>query len=324
MKNVLVDFSHLAYRSFFSCRTDIEDVGWGFFKHVMYNSIFSFCYKFNPDRIIIAADSKMNWRKKVYPSYKGNRKEKRDLQDDVDWEGLYGAMDELLKEMSVYFPFMVLRIQYMEADDIIGAYVKYHQDETSVIVTSDNDYIQLLQYKNASIYDPMQGKFKKSTDPLKDLKVKILSGDNGDNIPNIIKRTMKDTVKKRLGEKTAEKMVESPEKLKDLFNDDTLILEENGDTAYITENDQKIELTIGKQAKLGYKRNSILIDFNHIPDKLVQIMNNTIDDYIMPDGKNIFKYFSKNKFREFINKMDYVEKAIQPLIVFNEQQKAFT
>jgi 5'-3' exonuclease len=334
----------MCYRSFFACRRDIEDVGWGYFKHVMYNSIFSFCHRFEPDQVIVAADSKQNWRRQVYPEYKRNRKERRDAQDDVDWEGLYNAMDELLKEMKVYFPFMVLRIQYMEADDIIGAYVRSHPDEKCTAITSDGDYLQLLRYKNVQVFDPMKNKFMKTDDPLKALKVKILHGDTGDNIPNIIKRQMKDpAVKKRLGEKTAEKYVEDNSKLKALFEDKTIlteqVLNEDGEpelddegnekinTVLITENvdgeEKEVPLTLGKQAKIGYKRNSILIDLQHIPDKLIQIMDRTIDEYIFADGKDIFQYFAKNKFREFVHKMDYVEKAIKPLVEYNQQREVF-
>jgi len=344
MKNLLIDFNHMAYRSFFACRKDIEDVGWGYFKHVMYNSIFSFCHKFEPDQVIVAADSKQNWRRKIYPEYKRNRKEKRDAQDDIDWDSMFNAMDELLKEMKLYFPFMVIRIQYMEADDIIGAYVRLHQDENSTIITSDGDYVQLLRYKNVKVYDPMKCKFMKTDDPLKALKVKILHGDAGDNIPNIIKRMMKDpSVKKRLGEKTAEKYVEDNSKLQALYEDKTVlteqILNENGDPEIDEEGNEKVSpiliketvdgeekevpLTLGKQAKIGFKRNSILIDLTHIPEKLVKILEQTVEDYEPASGKDIFQYFAKNKFREFVNKMDYVEKAINPVIEYNKQREIF-
>lgn len=318
---LLIDFNHLSYRNFFVARKDIEDVGWNYFKHLMIQSIFHLCRKFEPTEVVIAADSKQNWRRKIYPDYKANRKEKRDEQDHIDWDGLYSTMDDLFKDLRCYFPFYVLKVNYMEADDIIGAIAKQDQGEKKIIVTSDTDFKQLLKYNNVSVFDPIKGVYLESEDPEKELKVKIICGDSGDNIPNIIRRKMGDeSVTKRLGEKTAQKMVESPELLKELYNDTTPILE-NDKPVMITENGCDFQLTIGKQAKLGFKRNTILIDLQYTPAKLIETLNQTLEDYIMADGKQIFQYVSENKFREFVNKISDYEPIIKTLVDSYNQKK---
>lgn len=323
-----IDFNHLCYRTFFGgARKDIDDVGWGYFKHLVLSSIFSLCNRFDPDEVIIASDSKSNWRKQFYPLYKANREEKRKEQDDVDWPAFFGAMEELLTDMKAYFPFYVIQVKYMEADDIIGAIVKQNQSEEKIVVTSDSDYIQLLRYKNVKIFDAMKGAFMKSDSPEKDLKAKIIAGDSGDNVPNILKKSMDEKVKTRMGEKTAIALCEDDEKFKNLFKDETVLLNGEGNQIIdeLTEGEtvSKVPAKLCDRAKAGYKRNTVLIDLAYTPKKLIDAMNEELTNYSLPDGKSIFQYFMKGNYREFISKMETVERVVKKLHEAGESKKAF-
>lgn len=324
MTTLLIDFNHMAYRSFFGARKDIDDIGWGYLKHVLLGSIFKMCDKFNPDEVIIASDSTSNWRKQFYPEYKQNRKEARDKQDDVDWVAMFSMMDETLSDLKAYFPFKVLKIKFMEADDVIASIIKHYPTNDYVVVTSDSDYIQLLQYKNVKIYDAMKGIMMKSDDPLRELKIKIIAGDTGDNVPNILKEVVgDDTVKKRLGEKTAEKYVDSPEEFKKLMEDSTKVLNEKGEEILIESDGKQIPVTLGIRAKKGYKRNTILIDLNYTPAKLVEVLKSEYESYVCPDGSGIFMYITKNNFREFTNNSEKIERVVKKIVEYNKSREIF-
>lgn len=288
---ILFDLNHVAYRCLFGAINDIKDVGWAYFKHMMYNHIFSVCKKFDATEVILCVDSKENWRRKIYPEYKQNRKAARDKQEDIDWNAFFNAYAEFVSEVKQYFPFFVLQIKYMEADDVVGVLARDWQKHDKIVITSDLDYIQLLRYNNIKIWDPIRQAFKKHDDPEKQLKIKILMGDDGDNIP---------AIKPRVGEKTAEKLVDDPDSLQELFEDKT--------PSY-TKQDGTV-VTLGDEYKEKFRLNTQLIDLTKIPDVLVKAVHKQLVEYQLPTGKEIFQYFTKNKFREFMRRMEEIEGII--------------
>jgi 5'-3' exonuclease len=179
----------------------------------------------------------------------------------------------------------------MEADDIAAIIARDYQKYEKIIVTSDGDYTQLLKYNNVKIWDPIKMAFVKSDDPQKDLQIKILMGDKGDNIPS---------VKPRVGEKTAEKLMNNPDLLKEMFSDTT--------PSY-TQKDGTV-VTMGEEYREKYKLNTALIDLSRIPDVLTNALKKNMAEYQLPSGKDIFTYFSKNKFREFMRRMQEIEQII--------------
>lgn len=285
---LILDLNHIAYRSLYAAQKDIIDVGWQYFKHIMFNQIFSLATKFEATKIILAVDSKENWRKKFYPEYKGQRKENREENTAINWNEFFNAFQEFVNDVKSYFPFYVLQIKYLEADDIAAIITKNFQNEPKIIVTSDNDYIQLLKYNNVKIYDPMKMTFKKCEDPEKFLKIKILMGDKGDNIK---------AIKPKVGEKTAEKLVDNPELLKEIFEDQTVSYKKQDGT----------EITFGEEYKNNYKLNSVLIDLNRIPDVFTKKVLEIIQNYEMPSGKEIAQYFIINKYRELTRRLNDLE-----------------
>ena len=288
---VLFDLNHVAYRCLFAIQKDIPTVGWNYFKHAMFNTIFNLCRKFDAEEVYLMVDSKENWRKKFFAEYKETRKEKREKQEDIDWNAFFNAFNEFVIEVQQYFPFYVLRIKYLEADDIAGIMAKEYQHKKKTIITSDGDYLQLLRYKNVQLYDPIKNKFMKCDDPVRELKIKILMGDRGDNIPSI---------KARVGEVTATKLVDNPDELKKIFEDTTV--------SYTKPNGQTVSL--GDKAKERYKTNLVLIDLSKTPEVLVKNVRKVLAEYQLPTGKEIFQYFTHNKFRDLIRRMEELDQII--------------
>ena len=138
---------------------------------------------------------------------------------------------------------MVFRYPTLEADDCLAILTKdilsKYPNSNINIITSDMDYLQLASEK-VNLYDL---KFKKLTERKssfnnaeKDLFVKILTGDKSDNIKGVFKKC---------GPKTACKYFDN----KELFQ-------------------KKLQETEGALER--FKLNKKIIDFNEIPEDLVE------------------------------------------------------
>jgi 5'-3' exonuclease len=183
------------------------------------------------------------WRMQLFADYKKNR---ANGSEDGFLGGPFFKMvyeDELFQKGGAK---AILKYPTLEADDCIAISVKYILDAKPncmiYVVTSDKDYLQLVEPR-VKIFDL---KFKNIAEqksstgnPMSDLFCKIVMGDTSDNIPSVIKKC---------GPKTALKCFDNPE--------------------YFEERLKK------ENAYEIYERNKILIDFNNIPEKLVNDFTN--------------------------------------------------
>ena len=192
--------------------------------------------------IIVGRDCKREniWRNELFPQYKANR---ANGPEDGFMGGPFFKMaydEQLFIKGGAK---AILSHPKLEADDCIALSVKnlvirYPQCHI-YIITSDRDYLQLnahnvdlynLTYKNIA-------ESKSSTGNAEDdLEIKIIMGDNSDNIPSVFPKC---------GPKTALKCIENPEFFKKK-------LEEN------------------PEYKAQYELNKKLVNFNCIPDNLVE------------------------------------------------------
>ena len=115
-RRLVVDFSHVVFRSFFMNRRQIDSLdsespgsGFLYLKFLTYQSLFALCGKFSPTEVVLAVDGRSNWRKKVYKEYKGNRREKR-AKDDYDWGSFFVNLASMEREIANYLPFKVIRV----------------------------------------------------------------------------------------------------------------------------------------------------------------------------------------------------------------------
>jgi 5'-3' exonuclease len=193
--------------------------------------------KFKPI-IIVGKDCKREqiWRTKLFPEYKGTR-----VKEDGFMGGPFFKMayeDNLFGKGGAK---AVLKHPHLEADDCIAISVKHvlnnYPDAQIYIITSDKDYLQLAR-PNVQIFSLA---YKKLTDqksstgnPECDLFCKIVMGDISDNIKSVLKKC---------GPKTALKCYEN--------------------RAYF---DEKMKT---ENAYELYKLNETLVDFNKIPQQLV-------------------------------------------------------
>jgi len=160
-------------------------------RHMIINSLrlYRNAYKKDFGELVIACDSKNNWRKSYYPQYKANRKKARD-KSGLDWVEAFRIIGKIRDELKEHFPYKVIEVEGCEADDIIGTLCKNTQEfgqyEDVMIVSADKDFLQLQRYKNVRQYSPLLKKEYREKTPLVGLTEKILTGDAGDGVPNVL------------------------------------------------------------------------------------------------------------------------------------------
>jgi len=193
--------------------------------------------KNEPYCIIVGKDCRREdiWRTKLFPEYKSGRN-----RDGFMGKPFFEMVfkEKLFQKGGAN---LIISFDTLEADDCIAISTKFIQriypDISIFIITSDKDYLQLSS-SNVHLYNL---NYKKLTDqkschgdPKLDLFCKIVTGDISDNIGSVLKKC---------GEKTAIKYYHNQE----LF--EKKIKEEN--------------------AEEKYQFNKLLIDFNNIPEPLV-------------------------------------------------------
>lgn len=254
-------------------------------RHMILNILRSHIKQFRQQygEVVLCCDNKKYWRKEFFPFYKAGRKKARE-KSDLDWHMIFDLLSTIKQELKDNFPYKVIDIEGAEADDIIGVLTPHKiKDEDILILSSDGDFLQLQMYNDGSShkikqYNPTQRKFVVSENPLQDLKEKIISGDKGDGIPNVLSPA--DCFVRELRQKpiTKNKMEQLLTEEYDNWSDET--------------------------ARNGFSRNQTLIDLRNIP---VDIKNSIIDTYnntkASPRSK-LLNYFIDKKLK---NLMDVIE-----------------
>lgn len=155
--NILVlDWSNLAFRSLFMAAGPTVKLNYNLKEEIeafigkMAQDLASIVRTFNPDRLVIATDSKHSWRKDVYPEYKSNREENKDKEKN--WDNIYAALNSFqahLKSKGLIF----IECPHAEADDLMAEVKEIVFNEPAfancnlTIVSTDADIRQLIDFK---------------------------------------------------------------------------------------------------------------------------------------------------------------------------------
>ena len=184
---ILIDFNGLAVATVAVNKTDDPNL----LRHMILNSLRLHRTQFKKDygELVICCEGIGNWRKDYFPQYKANRKKYRE-QSDINWDEAFRVLGEVRDEIKENFPYKVIQIDHCEADDVIGVLAsntqEFGQYEDVLIISADKDFMQLQKYPNVHQYNPIQKKFYKEDAPKANLIQKIMSGDTGDGVPNIM------------------------------------------------------------------------------------------------------------------------------------------
>jgi 5'-3' exonuclease len=256
----------------------------GLIRHMILNIIRTHVNNFKKDygEIVLCCDNRKYWRKEFFPFYKAGRKKTRE-KSDLNWHLIFDMLSKFKNELKENFPYKVIDVEGAEADDIIGTLVPRHiMHENILIISSDGDFLQLQRWNNylkcghtVKQYNPAQKKFIVSEDPIADLKEKIISGDKGDGIPNILSSSdcfvtgTRQTPINQTKMKTF--MVENHVEWKD------------------------------EKARIGFSRNQTLIDLSLIPEDIKEKIINTYDNTKPAAKGKILNYFIENKLKNLMN-----------------------
>jgi len=189
--------------------------------------------------LIVGKDCKREniWRNELFSQYKATRVQEEGFKGGSFFKMAYE--EELFVKGGAK---AILKHPKLEADDCIAISVKQlinkYPSCTIYIITSDRDYLQLnshnvhlfnLAFKNIADNKSSTGNAKN------DLEIKIIMGDISDNIPSVFPKC---------GSKTAQKCIEDPEFFKK-------------------------KMASNSNYYKQYELNKKLVDFNNIPQELV-------------------------------------------------------
>ena len=243
---ILFDYSGISFAAALEHLTSTRDEpSTDLLRHLVLNSIRAVTARhkgtFGPE-VVIAMDGRNYWRKNVFPHYKYKRKEQRESSGQ-DWSKVFELLEPLKTEFPASLPYRTIRLDGVEADDIIGILtIKYAPHEPILIVSSDKDFIQLHTYGTRVVqYSPAKKTMIGKTHPQEYLKELILTGDKGDGIPNILSADdtfVKGTRQKPMTQKRLAEMMEQPVS------------------------------ALSSDLLRNYKRNEQLIDLSKIPDSV--------------------------------------------------------
>ncbi len=279
---IIVDYSGIAIATIAINRENEE----GMLRHMILNSLRMYNAKFRDEygQMILACDGAKNWRKDYYPQYKANRKKDRD-SSDFDWAEAFRIMHQVREEIRDNFPYKVIHIDKCEADDIIGTLVENSNEfggtgEKIMIVSSDGDFKQLQKYNNVKQYSPLLKKLVVEEHPHTHLTDKVLRGDAGDGVPNVL-------------------------------SDDNVLVEGRRQTPLSKKKREAILNSLDIMSKevyqesdwyRNYQRNSTLIDLSKTPKDIKEQIINSFDSQDPWSNKGkVFPYLVAKNCQQLIN-----------------------
>lgn len=166
------------------------EVVFGFLKQLL-----MICKRFqNVDDYIFCWDSRKSKRRKIYPEYKANRRDRVKTEEEKEFDTVtMSQFQELRRNVLPLMGFANNFIQTgVESDDIMASIVKHNPEHEYLMITSDQDMYQLL-WHDLRIYSLHTRKImdqKKFTDtyginPDQWSAAKAIGGCNTDNVAGI-------------------------------------------------------------------------------------------------------------------------------------------
>ena len=289
---ILIDYSQVAISNIavqLAMSKDKNILSIPMVRHMILNSIRGYVHRFRndyPGEVVICVDGPDPWRRDIFEQYKAKRREGRD-NDDKDWESVFGLIHTIKEELRDNFPYKVVQLDKVEADDIIATIIKRTCkkwfNEKYLIISGDKDFQQLQKYPNVFQYSPIQKKFIETDSPQEYIYEHILRGDTSDGIPNFL--SPDDTFVNRIKQKPVAK--------KKLAGWIDSLMRGNDPQDFCNEYHYR-----------NYQRNQRLIDFDYIPDDIETDIYKEYEKVTVPSRSKILPYMIKNDLKELIGKIE--------------------
>lgn len=214
MKILFIDGHNFMFRARSGFQLGEYNVVYNFFR-----SLKPLIDKFGPNRVYFALEGHPKHRYQILPSYKANRRvvvdpnatpeELNEAAKKQKSDEDYRRQQNIIVSALQYFPISVMRHPDFEADDLIYNVV-YNSSRAVefIIVSTDTDFIQMLELPNVKLYNPVTKKFIEAPE-IDYVAWKALRGDGSDNIPGI----------PGVGDQRAIELLNDPKLLEELFSD---------------------------------------------------------------------------------------------------------
>ena len=285
---ILIDYSQVAISNIavqLAMSKDKNILSIPMVRHMILNSIRGYVHKFKhdyPGEVVICVDGPDPWRRDIFEQYKAKRREGRD-NDDKDWESVFGLIHTIKEEIRDNFPYKVVQLDKVEADDIIAVICKKHHDKKILIISGDKDFQQLQKYSNVHQYSPIQKKFVETDSPQEYIYEHILRGDTSDGIPNFL--SPDDTFVNGIKQKPVSK--------KKLVGWIDSLMRGNDPQDFCNEYHYR-----------NFQRNQRLIDFDYIPDDIQTDIYNEYEKATVTSRSKILPYMIQHDLKELIGKIE--------------------
>jgi len=282
--------------------------------HITLNSVLKCWNNQNADHVVFALEGR-SWRKDAYEPYKKNRAvnraaftEKEQEEDKLFWE-IFDDLTTFLKEKTNC---SVVRSEIAEADDVIARWIATHPNDEHCIVSSDTDFIQLLdenvhQYngitqelhtlkgifndKGERVIDKKTKEYKTIPDPQWLLFEKCIRGDTSDNVFSAYPGARKKGTKNKVG------MLEAyDDRTSKGYNWNNFMLQR-----WVDHND------VEHRVLDDYERNRQLIDLTRQPQEVKDFVDTQIKEAVGQKANTMVGA----KFLKFCGKYELIKLAEQ-------------
>ena len=293
-KIIMIDGNNLMFRSYYAtaCNGNFMNNSKGFPTNALFgfvNMIHKIINEEKPEYVLVAFDKGKTFRHEEYDGYKDGRVETPD-----ELKKQFPIAKQLLTAMGIKY----YEIDNYEADDIIGTFSKFCDDNPDfigTIVSSDKDLLQLissdvdiklLKQKDYIRYNQDTFEEAYGIKPINVIDLKALMGDASDNIPGV----------KGVGEKTALKLLHEYKTLDGIY--------ENIDNIK-----GKLKEKLQTDKENAYKSYHLATIVKNVPLEI------TIEDtkYLGDDTENLNKLYENLEFYSFLKKSQTPKKVKKEL-----------
>lgn len=283
-KYLIIDILNILNRCYFVNRDLESDMLIGMVFNTALVMLNRYFRQHKPDKMILAFDDGMSWRKKYTLSencysklvYKGLRNKDMTDSQKEKYDIFKNSIKDFYKLLKENSSIICMSENSLEADDIIAGFVQSFSDDNEiVIISSDKDLLQLLINANVSLIDPNTDEKRTLEEYHNDYRYfifeKCIRGEKGtqkDNIEQAYPRLRKDKIK--------------------LAFDDSYKFEEIMHHTWKHVDGREMEV------KKLFIENKLLMDLTNQPDEIKEKIANSIID-----GFNNIGSFSFTNFLQF-------------------------
>lgn len=322
--NVIMDVSNLFRMSFHAHSKEQDDILLAMTNKSFMDIINKYYRENKCDEVVLAFDGHKNWRKLftkhapdagndgciTFKKYKGNRRSKLTDSELAKLERFDEHVVEFREMLKKYTGLLILHHDRLEADDLIGGYIRTHQDEKHLIISADRDYLQLLRFPGVAQLDPKTGKklnlIDYDNDPDYFMFQKCIRGDAGDYVMSSYPRIYET-------------------KIKEAYTDDYVrnnIMQHTFEVSYLH---PKTGEALKKKFVTGevFEENEMLMDLTKQPDVIQEMIEAAIEYAKANRGKyhmvQFLRYCNKMDFQHIIHNIQNYNKLLKgPTLEFME------